>query len=205
MNLRYNKIKNMLIIILIFNLLLQASAGEKEPKQAPEIVSQALTSKLSRVQSFCKLTAQKKEFYHQQLWPQQFDWQIRGDQLFTNCVEKALFCAENDNYFALANLETVHVPRLVAAYHSVLSANLESKNKIHYIMLQSSFNLFKSTVLEYKDKYQIARKAQEISNANYLSQQLKEDFTSLGDPKINAKTSKLLESLAHDIKTKYKF
>lgn len=196
-----------MIVLLITTLALQsAGTGKREIVLKPICKMEDDSPKpLAKALSLCQIAQHKREFYHEHLWQAQNDWQLRGDQIFTSCVEKALFCLDKNNIFALANLEAVHVPRLVAAYHAALTENLESKNKLRYFMMQSSFNLFKAAVEQYKTKYQICPKAQAICQDEHLPDNLRADIVALIKPEIDVKTNRLLESLAHDIKTKYKF
>jgi hypothetical protein len=190
----------MIIVILTIILALQSAGQEisvniSTVKQLPDAAQKSNPA--------CQISQPKQEFFHEHLWPT-LDWQIRGDLIFTNCVEKAVFCLEKENFFALANLESVHLPRLVDAYHRALAENLKDGNKIRYLNLQASFNLFKTAAEQYKDKYQICSRAQALCCHPGLPEQLHKDFVELARPEITAKSREQLTSLALAIKTKYK-
>lgn len=191
-----------MIIVLINIILALHPAGSEKSFARLEIISgQPITAVKGKPVS--QITQPKQEFFHEHLWPR-LDWQIRGDLIFTNCVEKAVFCLEKENFFALASLESVHLPRIIDAYHKVLAENLKDGNKIRFLSLQASFNLFKIAAEQYKDKYQICPRAVALCCNPGLPEQLQQDFVELAKPGITAKSNALLTSLAVSIKTKYK-
>jgi hypothetical protein len=191
------------MIAILINIILSLRPASPEKNFASmEIISEPpITAVKSK--PVCQIIQLKQEFFHEHLWPC-LDWQLRGDLIFTNCVEKAIFCLEKENCFALANIESVHLPRIVDAYRQVLAENFKAANKIRYLSMQASFNLFKTAAEQYKDKYQICPRAQALCCNPGLPDQLRQDFLELAKPEINAKSRSLLTSLAVAIKTKYK-
>ena len=190
------------MIILIFTIVLALQPASTESTTLDATVNQPPVAAQKSTPAY-QISQPKQEFFHEHLWPS-LDWQIRGDLIFTNCVEKAVFCLAKENYFALANLESVHLPRIVDAYHKVLAENLKNGNKIRYFSLQASFNLFKTAAEQYKDKYQICPRAQALCCNSGLPEQLYQDFVGLAKPEISVKSRSLLASLTVAIKTKYK-
>ena len=191
----------MIITILNTIFALQASGTESSHSGIEFVNAPPATAKKSK--PVCQITQPKQEFFHEHLWPSA-DWQIRGDLIFTNCIEKAVFCVEKGNYFALANLESVDLPRIVDGYRKALAENLKDGNKIRYLSMQASFNLFKTAAEQYKDKYQICPRAQALCCNSGLPEQVRQEFVELAKPEISVKSRSLLTSLALAIKTKYK-
>jgi hypothetical protein len=190
------------MIIVILTIILALHSAGQEISGNISAVKQ-LPDAAQKCKPACQISQPKHEFFHEHLWPV-LDWQIRGDLIFTNCVEKAVFCVEKGNYFALANLESVHLPRIVDGYRKALAENLKDGNKIRYLSMQASFNLFKTAAEQYKDKYQICPRAQALCCNSGLPEQVRQEFVELAKPEISVKSRSLLTSLALAIKTKYK-